>query len=296
MAEILPSVYKVGTATVAANGVTVTGQGTLWVKDILPGDFFGVHKGLTIQIESVDSNGSLTLANPWPGAAQNAAPYAIMLQSDVARHSEALRQLLVTLSSGNVEALAELAGAANTLPIFTGAGTMDVTAVSALAIQLLAASSQTAAREVLGSVFETLTVKGASPVVALEETDSGAKAYLVLDAGIVSLRFNSLSTLHLEMAADGTYRWFGNDVVHLGNLRAKLATVAPGEVGSTGLFYNLSAVAYQRGDLAAGSSLVYSAASGISKIHNPVGTMRCLGYSAAAGEGSNSVTEWERIA
>lgn len=130
MAEILPSVYKVGTATVAANGMTVTGQGTLWVKDVLSGDFFGVHKGLAIQIESVDSNGSLTLANPWPGAAQNAAPYAIMLQSDVARYSEALRQLLVKLSSGNVEALAGLTGAANKFPFFTGAGTMDVGDVS----------------------------------------------------------------------------------------------------------------------------------------------------------------------
>jgi hypothetical protein len=124
MAMLLPSVYKDGTATVAANGSIVTGQNTLWLNSLLPGDFFGVHKGFAVRILSVDSNTSLTLANPWPGAAQAAASYEIMLQSDVSRYSEALRQLLEKLNSGNVDALAGLIGAANTLPMFTGAGTM----------------------------------------------------------------------------------------------------------------------------------------------------------------------------
>jgi hypothetical protein len=130
MAVILPSVYKDGTATVAAGGLIVTGQNTLWLKSLLPGDFFGVHKGFAVRIVSVDSNTQLTLANAWPGAAQAAAAYEIMLQSDVARYSEALRQLLEKLSSGNVEALAGLVGAANKFPFFTGAGTMDVGDVS----------------------------------------------------------------------------------------------------------------------------------------------------------------------
>lgn len=133
MAVILPSVYKDGTATVAAGGVVVTGQNTLWLKSLLPGDFFGVHKGFAVRIVSVDSNTQLTLANAWPGAAQAAAAYEIMLQSDVARYSEALRQLLEKLSSGNVDALAGLVGAANKFPFFNGAGTMDVGDVSPFA-------------------------------------------------------------------------------------------------------------------------------------------------------------------
>lgn len=124
MAAILPSFHKDGTATVAANGRTVTGQNTLWRGSTLPGDFFGVHKGLAVPIASIDSDTSMTLAFDWPGAAQDAAAYAIMLQSDVARYSEALRHLLEKLSSGNVDALAGLIGAANTLLMFTGAGTM----------------------------------------------------------------------------------------------------------------------------------------------------------------------------
>ena len=67
MAVTLPSVYQDGTATVQANGAVVTGQSTLWGNSVLPGDFFGVHKGYAIRILSVDSNTQLTLANPWPG-------------------------------------------------------------------------------------------------------------------------------------------------------------------------------------------------------------------------------------
>lgn len=130
MAVILPSVYKDGTATVAANGTAVTGQNTLWLNSVLPGDFWGVHKGFPIRIATVNSNTSITLANPWPGAAQTAAAYEIMLQSDNARMQETSRQLLAALSSGNAYALSNLASAADTLGYFTGSGTMALTGLS----------------------------------------------------------------------------------------------------------------------------------------------------------------------
>ncbi|MGI0527299.1 pyocin knob domain-containing protein [Rhizobium giardinii] len=126
MAVILPSVYKDGTATISAGGTAVTGQGTLFTNAVLPGDFFGVHKGFAVRIASVNSNTSLTLANAWPGAAQTAAAYEIMLQSDMARVQESTRQLLEILMGGNLDAFAGLTGAADKLPYFTGAGTMDM--------------------------------------------------------------------------------------------------------------------------------------------------------------------------
>ncbi|CAN7446591.1 hypothetical protein LJR235_002868 [Pararhizobium sp. LjRoot235] len=126
MTVILPSVYKDGTATVAAGGIAVTGQSTLFMNSVLPGDFFGVHKGMPIRIASVESNTALTLANPWPGAAQTAAAFEIMLQSDMARVQESTRQLLVMLLGGNIDAFAGLSGADKKVPYFTGAGTMTL--------------------------------------------------------------------------------------------------------------------------------------------------------------------------
>lgn len=122
MAVILPSVYKDGTATVNNGATTVTGQNTLFMNSVLPGDFFGVHRGFAVRIASVDSNTSLTLANPWPGVSQTASAYEIMLQSDNARMQETSRQLLQTLSSGNAYSLAQLNGTPGDIPVFQSPG------------------------------------------------------------------------------------------------------------------------------------------------------------------------------
>ncbi|MDT9702262.1 hypothetical protein, partial [Streptomyces sp. P17] len=74
----LPTYYADGTATVAANGTTVTGNGTVWTN-LQPGDLFGVHKGLAIPIAEVVSATSITLQYPWSGAAQTNAAYCVQL-------------------------------------------------------------------------------------------------------------------------------------------------------------------------------------------------------------------------
>lgn len=145
-----PSVYREGTATVAANAVAVTGQGTSWLNTILPGDFFGTHKGSPNRVSTVNSNTSLTLAYPWLGGAQAAAPYEIMYQSDSARMAEATRQLLEKLSSGNVEAFAGLAGVADRVPVFTGPGAMDLLAVGAKGRQMLTSADLATTLAMLG--------------------------------------------------------------------------------------------------------------------------------------------------
>ncbi len=95
----LPSFYNAGTATVAANGTVVTGQGTSWVGVVQPGDLFGTHKGSGIRIATVDSNTSLTLAYPWLGGAQTAAAYEIGITPDTARMQETTRVLLDLLGN-----------------------------------------------------------------------------------------------------------------------------------------------------------------------------------------------------
>ncbi|MBW9113164.1 LamG domain-containing protein [Rhizobium cauense] len=132
MAAILPSSYKEGTVSVANGSTAVTGTNTFWGNPngegnpILPGDWFGVHKGVAIRIASIEGNGALTLANPWPGPTQVDAAYEVMLQSDNARMAMSTRQLLQQLMNGNIAAFTGLNGEPDTVPYFTGPGDMGL--------------------------------------------------------------------------------------------------------------------------------------------------------------------------
>lgn len=120
------SYYSTGTATVEADGTTVTGQSTAWLQAVRAGDLFGTHVGDPVRIASVDSNTQLTLAYPWKGPAQTESAYEIQFTPYDTGYQAAVRQLLTTLASGNVEALAELTGEYNALPIFLGPGAMGL--------------------------------------------------------------------------------------------------------------------------------------------------------------------------
>lgn len=141
--------YNTGTATVAANGTSVTGQGTTWAGSVRAGDLFGTHKGDGIRILSVNSNTSLTLAYPWTGGAQSAAAYEIQRTPYDIGYQRAVEELLLHLGGGNIEAFADLTGTANTLPYFTGAGAMDVTVLTAFARSLLDDANAATARGTL---------------------------------------------------------------------------------------------------------------------------------------------------
>ena len=124
MADIDISHYNSGTATVAANGTAVAGQGTLWLAAVRPGDLFGTHKGAGVRIVSVNSNTSLTLAYPWLGGAQAAAAYEIQRTPYELGYQKAFEDLIAGIATGNLPMFAALVAAANTLPYFDSGSSM----------------------------------------------------------------------------------------------------------------------------------------------------------------------------
>jgi hypothetical protein len=136
----LPTTYSTGTASINANEVAVTGQGTTWLTSGLQaGDLFWAS-GISVRILSINSNTSLTLAFPWPVAARTAASYEVRFTPDATRVLASARAVLDAIAGGNVKALGDLVSAADKLPYFTGAGTAALADFKAIARQFIAAN------------------------------------------------------------------------------------------------------------------------------------------------------------
>lgn len=152
--------YETGTASVTQGQTVVTGQGTAWLQIVRPADDFGKHVGKPVPIASVDSDTQITLAYPWPGPTQTAEPYRISFTPYHVAYRQALQEIGQLLESGNVSALADLAGAAGTFPIFTGPGAMDLAETGDFATAAQGAKADNALPKSGGTVTGALTVNG----------------------------------------------------------------------------------------------------------------------------------------
>lgn len=146
----LQTSYNTGTATINAGETVVTGVGTGWLSfGLQAGDLFWAA-GLSVRVASVDSNTQITLAYAWPGATRTAAAYEVRVTPDTTRTLASARAVLDALTNGVLYALSGLVGAADRIAYFTGAGTAALATFTAFARSLLASTSASAARTVLG--------------------------------------------------------------------------------------------------------------------------------------------------
>ena len=124
--------YDAGTATLSTSSRTMTGDGTLWLAYIVPGDqVYGADGRMGGVVETVGANGEITLVHNWRGANQTAGAYTIFRVSDSVRVENFSQRLFNLLLGGNVLSLGDLPITADTLPYGVGNNTFGLTALKA---------------------------------------------------------------------------------------------------------------------------------------------------------------------
>ncbi|MBC7280047.1 hypothetical protein [Hoeflea sp.] len=158
--------YSAGTVSIANGANALTGSGTAWVTNgVKAGDIFEAA-GLTIEIASVNSATSITLARGWPGSPLAGNNYSIRFTPEATRVLTQVNTLLATLNNGVISNLAGVAGAADKLPYMTGPSTWGLNDFKSWARTLLGAADKAAGRTALdlgagnSPTFAGLTISG----------------------------------------------------------------------------------------------------------------------------------------
>lgn len=208
--------YNVGSVTVTAGSATVVGSGTFWTGNVAAGDILWVN-GLSCRIQSVNSNTNLTLARNWPGATAAGAYYEAWAVLDAVGYQKKVGDLLSTLSSGNLEALAALNGAADRLPYFSGAGTLALATLTAHGRSLLSDANVAAFWSTIGAtspadkayrqgnIIGTVAYSGGDPSGAIIERGANANGDYVRFADGTQIVSGTPTVSSTDIAAAGTY-------------------------------------------------------------------------------------------
>ncbi|MGQ3214807.1 MAG: hypothetical protein ACT6U0_12285 [Shinella sp.] len=227
----IPTVYNTGTASINAGETTATGQGTSWLTiGLTAGDLFWAA-GYFVRIASINSNTSLTLAYAWPGSTRTAAAYEIERVPDEVRVLEASRQLLASLTNGNLSSIAALTTAANKLPYYQGAGSaaltdftaaaraiLALTGVSGAKIPVVTGASTAALRDIVGTVGQSSGV----PTGAIVEYGTNANGEYIRWADGTQICLKTLTGLGPINTAVGGIFISAN--IAIGTMAAAFAT------------------------------------------------------------------------
>lgn len=225
--------YHPGTITVTNGAGAFTGSGTSF-ESYDEGDMLFVA-GHAMRIETITSNTAGTFALDYPGATGAGLDYDWMPAADVTRALTLYASFQRLLVGGNLAALAALAGAANKMPMFSGAGTMtllDAVRLSGIASLALTANQMFYATSPNGNSFAAANITAKSLAILAKTnnadvlTEIGAQAALAYTAankagdsftGPVLLPDGSLSAPGLGFALDANtgLRRTGADILAL---------------------------------------------------------------------------------